>query len=325
MTRLFDEPGQPATQANAMVGLIAEAREVKNQIAQLAAAHADTVAGIDGAGPLTAPRFFAEVVDITCYPQPGRFRLRQRHHTSGPESFGDSSGLATEAQFSSLPSRSIGGCGEMSAVTTLLELHDRVLLTGDSVTDWGRDRSDPTSLGHGYALIVAALAGARRPDLDLTFLNRGVGGDTAALLRARWASDGLALAPTVVSVLIGINDTWRRFDSGRTTSTDSYESDLRAVLDSARDELGARLVLIEPFAVAVSDDQRAWRTDLDPRIGVVRRLAAEYRAVLVPVDGLFAAAAVHTAPQVWTADGVHPTPAGHGLLAQAWLDAVGVG
>jgi acyl-CoA thioesterase-1 len=213
----------------------------------------------------------------------------------------------------------------MSAVTTFLELHDRVLLTGDSVTDWGRDRSDPTSLGHGYALIVAALAGARRPDLDLTFLNRGVGGDTAALLRARWADDGLALAPTVVSVMIGINDTWRRFDSGRSTSTDSYETDLRAVLDSARDELGARLVLIEPFLVPVTADQHGWRTDLDPRIGVVRRLAAEYRAVLVPADGLFAAAAVRTSPEVWTADGVHPTTAGHGLLAGAWLDAVGLG
>jgi acyl-CoA thioesterase-1 len=213
----------------------------------------------------------------------------------------------------------------MSAVTTLLQIHDRVLLTGDSVTDWGRDRSDPTSLGHGYALIVAALAGARRPDLDLTFLNRGVGGDTAALLRARWADDGLALAPTVVSVMIGVNDTWRRFDSGRSTSTDSYETDLRAILDSARDELGARLVLIEPFLVPVTADQDGWRADLDPRIGVVRRLAAEYRAVLVPADGLFAAAAVRTSPEVWTADGVHPTAAGHGLLAGAWLDAVGLG
>ncbi|MGV8976630.1 MAG: SGNH/GDSL hydrolase family protein [Cellulomonas sp.] len=212
----------------------------------------------------------------------------------------------------------------MSAVTTFLELHDRILLTGDSVTDCGRDRADPAGLGHGYALIVAALAGARRPDLDLTFLNRGVGGDTAARLRARWADDCLALAPTVVSVLVGVNDTWRRFDSGETTMTDSYETDLRAVLDSARDRLGARLVLIEPFIVAVREDQHGWRADLDPRVGVVRRLAAEYRAVLVPADGLFAAAAVRTSPEVWTADGVHPTPAGHGLLAQAWLDAVGV-
>jgi acyl-CoA thioesterase-1 len=208
---------------------------------------------------------------------------------------------------------------------TLLQHGDRILLTGDSITDWGRDRTDPASLGTGYALIVAALAGARRPDLDLTFRNRGVGGDTAALLRARWEDDAVALAPTVVSIMIGINDTWRRFDSNDVTSTDSFEEDYRAILDSARDTLGARLVLIEPFVVPVSADQDAWRADLDPRIGVVRRLAAEYRAVLVPADGLFAAAAVRTAPEQWAADGVHPTTAGHGLLAQAWLQGVGLG
>jgi lysophospholipase L1-like esterase len=202
---------------------------------------------------------------------------------------------------------------------TFLQPHDRVLLTGDSVTDWGRDRSDPTSLGHGYAGIVAALAGARRPDLDLMVLNRGVGGDTSAMLRARWEQDAVALAPTVVSVLIGINDTWRRYDAGTVTSTAEYEDNLRAVVESVD-----RLVLIEPFVVPVTPAQHAWREDLDPRIAVVRRVAAERRAVLVPADGLFAAAAARTGAQTWASDGVHPTPAGHGLLADAWLAAVGL-
>ncbi|MFS0698600.1 SGNH/GDSL hydrolase family protein [Cellulomonas sp. 179-A 4D5 NHS] len=208
---------------------------------------------------------------------------------------------------------------------TLLEAGDRILLTGDSITDGGRDRSDPASLGHGYALLVAALAGARRPDLGLTFLNRGIGGDTARQLRDRWEADALALEPTVISVLVGINDTWRRYDSGRATSVDAYEEDYRAMLDSARERLGARLVLVEPFVVPVEEAQHGWREDLDPRIGVVRRLAAELRATLVPADGLFAAAAVRTTPAAWAYDGVHPTPAGHGLLAEAWLDAVGLG
>ena len=209
--------------------------------------------------------------------------------------------------------------------TTFLQPGDRVLLTGDSVTDWGRDREDPTSLGHGYAGIVAALAGARRPDLGLTFLNRGVGGDTSAMLRDRWERDALALEPTVVSVLVGINDTWRRYDAGTPTTTAAYEDNLAAMLAAVRDRLGARVVLVEPFLVPVRPDQHAWREDLDPRIGVVRRLAAEHRAVLVPADGLFAAEAVRTSPDAWCYDGVHPTPAGFGLLAEAWLAAVGVG
>src|SRR6187431_1373065 len=115
-------------------------------------------------------------------------------------------------------------------MTTFLQPDDRILLTGDSVTDWGRDRSDPTSLGHGYAGILAALAGARRPDLGLTFLNRGVGGDTSGMLRERWEQDAVALEPTVVSILVGINDTWRRYGGGPTTSVAEYEDHLRAVV-----------------------------------------------------------------------------------------------
>jgi lysophospholipase L1-like esterase len=152
-----------------------------------------------------------------------------------------------------------------------------------------------------------------------------VGGDTARRLRERWEADALALEPTVVSVLVGINDTWRRYDAGRATPVEAYEEDYRAVLDATRDRLGARLVLVEPFLVPVEEAQHAWREDLDPRIGVVRRLAAEYRATLVPADGLFAAACVRSEPAAWAHDGVHPTPAGHGLLAGAWLDAVGIG
>jgi len=211
--------------------------------------------------------------------------------------------------------------------TTYLQPGDRVLLTGDSITEWGRDHDQPDSpwgLGHGYAGIVAALAGARRPDLRLTFHNRGVGGDTTRMLRDRWEPDALALEPTVVSVLVGVNDTWRRFGSGDVTTTAEYEEHYRAVLDAARERLDPRFVLVEPFVLPVPPVSPAWREDLDPRIHVVRRLAAEYGAVLVPADGLFAAAASRTAPERWAFDGVHPTPAGHGLLAEAWLAAVGL-
>ena len=51
-------------------------------------------------------------------------------------------------------------------------------------------------------------------------------------------------------------------------------------------------------------------------------LAREFGAVYIPLDGLFAAAAMKAPCSVWCADGVHPTQAGHALIASAWLDAV---
>ena len=72
----------------------------------------------------------------------------------------------------------------------------------------------------------------------------------------------------------------------------------------------------------VPEDRLTWREDLDPKIAVVRRLAREFRAVLVPLDGVFAQAATRRDPGFWAPDGVHPSPAGEALMAQAWLRAV---
>jgi lysophospholipase L1-like esterase len=195
----------------------------------------------------------------------------------------------------------------------------RVLFIGDSITDAGRDRSCGDDLGTGYAMMASAWFTARHPGHRATFLNRGISGDRVRDLRARWEDDCLALAPQVVSVLIGINDTWRRYTRDDPTSADDFARDYRHLLVATR-PLGAQLVLVEPFLVPLDDAQRAWRADLDPKVEVVRTLAAEFGATLVAVDELFQAAGVDG--RVWTRDGVHPTPFGHALIAQAWLRAV---
>jgi lysophospholipase L1-like esterase len=66
----------------------------------------------------------------------------------------------------------------------------------------------------------------------------------------------------------------------------------------------------------------SWRSDLDPKLDAVRRLAREFGALLVPFDGIFAQAATLREPEYWAGDGVHPTPAGHALMAQTWLRAI---
>lgn len=197
-----------------------------------------------------------------------------------------------------------------------------VLFQGDSITDAGRDRQNEGSLGQGYAMMAAAWISARYPERRLRFLNRGISGNRARDLRARWQADCLDLRPAWVSIMIGINDTWRRYDRGDPTSVEDYERDYRAILEQTA-RTGARLILLEPFVLPVPEDRVAWREDLDPRIAAVRRLAREFGARLVPLDGIFAEAATRREPAYWAADGVHPTLAGHGLIAWAWLHAVG--
>ncbi|HTJ70643.1 MAG TPA: SGNH/GDSL hydrolase family protein [Actinospica sp.] len=198
-----------------------------------------------------------------------------------------------------------------------------IVFQGDSITDAGRRDEPGDGLGWGYPRLTADLLTAAYPDAGLRFFNRGVGGNTAADLRARWQSDAIDLRPDVVSVLIGINDTWRRYDSDRLTTTESYEKDYRHILSRVRDETDARLLLIEPFLLPVRAEQWQWREDLDPRIHVVRRLASEFDAALLSADGLLnqAARTVGT-PETIAPDGIHPAPEGHRLLAEEWARLV---
>lgn len=205
----------------------------------------------------------------------------------------------------------------------LFQQNDVILFQGDSITDWGRNYEDASSLGVGYALMVAARLGYLFPEKNLTFYNRGIGGNRIVDLQGRWDKDCLDLKPTLVSIYIGINDTWRFYDSGQKTTPEQFEASYRDLIERTKTTLDAKIVLIEPFVLPVPEDRKGWREDLDPKIHIVRELAREYGAPLVPLDGLFAAASVKAEPAYWAYDGVHPTSAGHALIADAWLQTVG--
>lgn len=206
----------------------------------------------------------------------------------------------------------------------LIEQNDVVLFQGDSITDCGRNRELESDLGRGYPLMAAGLFSACYPEYRVTFLNRGISGDRVKDLRKRWQEDCIALKPTVVSVYIGINDTWRRYDRNDPTSAEAFKSGYRSLLKETVEKLGSvKLVIVEPFVLPFPEDRTRWREDLDPKIQAVRELAREFGAVLVPLDGLFAQASKRAEPAFWAPDGVHPSPAGHALIAKAWLQAVG--
>jgi lysophospholipase L1-like esterase len=207
-------------------------------------------------------------------------------------------------------------------MSTLIADNQVILFQGDSITDAGRSRTDDRDLGHGYAAMTAAWFSALYPEKNVRFINRGISGNRAGDLRARWQPDCLDLKPDWVSILIGINDTWRRYDSSDETATSTYEDNYRTILQGIQQNLSARVIVCEPFLLPVPNDRIGWRVDLDPKIDAARRLAREFNAIYVPLDGMFAAAAARREPAFWAADGVHPQPAGHALIAQAWLKAV---
>lgn len=204
-----------------------------------------------------------------------------------------------------------------------LKQGDKILFIGDSVTDAERNPNDPDDLGKGYPLMVAAYLQAKYPKKYLIFRNRGVGGNTLKDLKVRWEEDCLEFNPDVVSILIGINDTWNRIGKEKMSEEnewEQFEADYRYLLKSLNQRTDARVILLEPFVLPYPKDRVAWREDLDARIQIVRKMAREYQTDFVPLDGLLNTEGIKNSPQYYTgADGVHPTVAGHGVIAGSLL------
>ncbi|MFB6603755.1 GDSL-type esterase/lipase family protein [Streptomyces noursei] len=220
-------------------------------------------------------------------------------------------------------------------MTITLRPGSTVMFAGDSIT--GSQRLDSEDgLGFGYPLRVAGEWGFRHPDRPVNWLNTGIGGHKVSDLEARWQTDVLDARPDVVSLLVGVNDMgWHTLaPDGRVIPAEEFAAGYDRLLAPLA-EAGTELILVEPFLLPVRgtvmagpgaqiDDavREEWRADLDPKIQVVRELARRYGAHLLAADGLFAELAAASDPEHWSADGVHPTPAGQAALAAAWLRLV---
>jgi len=213
----------------------------------------------------------------------------------------------------------------------MIEPDDVIVLQGDSITDGGRDRVDgkpttPAGLGSSYAFLVGSVLRRRRPTDQLTFYNRGIAGDRVVDLAERWREDCIDLEPNLLSVLIGVNDTWRGFDAGpaQRVDVDRYEQVYRQLLTDVRQaHPRVKLVLGEPFVLVCGVVTEAWLAEIDARRRVVDGLCEEFGGRLVKYQDAFNAAAELAPPEHWLGDGVHPTMAGHQLMAETWLEAVG--
>jgi acyl-CoA thioesterase I len=196
---------------------------------------------------------------------------------------------------------------------------DHLLFIGDSITDCGRI-AFINPLGNGYVATISQYL--KKNSTKLRISNRGIGGNTSEDLTKRWQEDCLDLNPTVISILIGINDTWRHYDQGIETSLSTFEANYRNILDRTRKHTTALLILCEPFLLPLSDEQKLWHFDLDPKRRLIRGLADEYNTLFVPLHEAFQKAASSSEPARWTEDGVHPTDQGHLLIADTWIKNV---
>ena len=211
----------------------------------------------------------------------------------------------------------------------IFEKGNKILFIGDSISDYDRARPVGEGLfdawGKSYVANVGALLGCTYPELRLRIVNMGIGGNQVRDLEARWQTDVMDQRPDWVSVLIGINDVWRQFDSptipeshvSEASFRETYERLIQRTLPTVRG-----MILMTPYFMEPNrlDPMRA---RMDAYGAIVRELAEKYGLIFVDLQAAWDRLFEHMHPCAIAWDRIHPNQIGCMYIARQFLAAIG--
>ena len=189
---------------------------------------------------------------------------------------------------------------------------NKIIFTGDSITASNRNLLFPSGFGY-VSMISHNLHG------NWKVINRGINGDRLIDLERRWDKDVTEHAAHFVSIAIGVNDTWRRYDRDDPSSDQEFSDRYTRLISKTSKFFGTNIVLCEPFIIPLNAPMQRWREDLEGKLSVIRSLAAEFNLLLVPFDREMEHLSKQYAVDLLTKDGIHPTKFGHSKMAELWL------
>lgn len=200
-----------------------------------------------------------------------------------------------------------------------------IVFFGDSITDAERSRSPEglSPMGTGYPLLIDARLSVDVPG-KYHFFNSGIGGNRVIDLYERLRADVWQHEPDVLSILVGVNDVYYRWVSEYApVDSDQYIATYQKMIEESKMRFPAlKIVLMEPFLMHGSATDPYWdefSKEILSRAKMVKELSKEMHSCFVPLQETFRKACDSYAEACWTRDGIHPTPGGHQLIADAWI------
>lgn len=207
----------------------------------------------------------------------------------------------------------------------IFEKHDRIVFTGDSVTDAGRAYPVGEGLfenvGRGYVRVIENMLAAYYPEIPVRVTNTGISGNTSRDLAARFDNDVVALKPDWVSICIGINDVWRQFDCPAMPDVqvlpDEYEINLEQMVDKVKNQVKG-IFLLSPFIIEPNREDKM-RARMDEYVAINERLAKKHNCIFVNFQKMYDRYCKihHSSYIAW--DRIHPNQIGATLMAREFL------
>ena len=211
----------------------------------------------------------------------------------------------------------------------LFETGDTILFIGDSISDYERKRPVGEGLfnawGRSYVADAGSLLCCMYPELHLRIINMGISGNQIRDLDARWDSDVLAHHPQWVSVLIGINDVWRQFDSPQMPEChvplDEFEATYERLVEKTLPAVKG-MILMTPYFME-PNPMDPMRARMDEYGQAVKRVAGRHGLTLVDLQSAWDQLFRHMHPCNIAWDRIHPNQTGCMYIAKQFLRAVG--
>jgi len=186
-------------------------------------------------------------------------------------------------------------------------------------------QGDSTTEQYQYSTYLELYLTTRFPKAAFTFLNAGIGGDTAQGGANRFQSHVLNEKPNVVTINFGMNDAgYGAFNAG---ANKNYQQKTAAMLEAA-EKAGVKVVLMSPNAVdpRIQDRFKLYLETQKQFYAPLRELAEKHHALFVDQYATTRAAQekmTQDDPKAQKAkpygDGFHTSPPGALLMAHAIL------
>lgn len=208
-------------------------------------------------------------------------------------------------------------------------MEKRILFFGDSITDACRREDVFCGMGAGYVTMISGELGLEYPN-KYEVINSGIGGHRVVDLYARLKSDFLNFSPDYATIYCGVNDTWHEILYNNGVATPKFERLYDIMLSDIYEALpDIKLILIAPYVVEgrctcateeMPDRFERFKVDVAEKAEAVKRIGKKYNLPVIELQPIFDAACLKADPSFWTTDGVHPKPAGHALIKNAWIE-----